>query len=480
MLVGNHSKKSIYMRRTTKFVCLSCLIIFQSCIKKGKVDAEFGNVPDRLKNVLVKIGSEKQTFSILTSQANTIVGKEGTIILIPKESIVDQDNNPVLDSVVIEIKEHFKLSDYLSSNLQTINNDSLLVTQGMVYISAKDRNGNELKIAKGATVRFEIPNPDYRNNPLIFIGKRDDSGSMNWNLPNEQTKTMVPLPIRFISKNKFPTECADFYGITRDTVNNQYYNYYGNVDEFENTLLATKEFQERFSWYCWKEILEIYVKNLDKNMWEIDEMVVQHLKKDSIERVEWSDNNPPPRVDGNPITKDQWSAHESLLESSKENSGRTIKAFKFFANQKLTKIDTTQLIDTTKIANLNSAFISYSAMDFGWVNVDYFYNDPLSIPIRLIAKTNFPTPLINLILKNKNVILSGIDKGNNEYWFTKSEDGYNKLPKGDTAIIIGIGIKQNEILFDKVEMIIGQQELVHLNLQSIQGEKLKEQLERLR
>jgi hypothetical protein len=468
------------MRQTIKFVCLSCLVILQSCIKKEKVDEEFGNVPYHLKNVLMKIGSEKQSFSILTSQANTIVGKGGTIILIPKESIVDQNNSPVLDSVVIEIKEHFNLIDYLSSNLQTISNDSLLVTQGMVYISVKDKNGNELKVAKGATIRFEIPNLDYRNNSLVFIGKRDDSGSMNWNLPNEQTKTMVPLPIRFISKNKFATECADFYGITRDTVNNQYYNYYGNVDEFENTLLATKEFQNRYSWYCWKEILEIYVKNLDKNMWEIDEMVVQHLKKDSIEMVEYSNNNPPPIVDGNPITKDQWSAHESLLESSKESSGRAIKLFKFFANQKLTKIDLTQLIDTTKIADLNSAFISYSAMDFGWVNVDYFYDDPQSIPIKLIAKTNVPAPLVNLILKNKNVILSGIDKGGNEYWFTKNEAGYNKLPKGDTAIIMAIGIKQNELLFDKVEVIIGQQEVVDLTLKSIQGEKLKEQLEKLR
>jgi hypothetical protein len=87
--------------------------------------------------------------------------------------------------------------------------------------------------------------------------------------------------------------------------------------------------------------------------------------------------------------------------------------------------------------------------------------------------------LINLILKNRNVILSGIDKGNNEYWFTKSEDGYNKLPKGDTAIVIGMGIVKNEILFDKVEVVIGQQEVINLTLKGINGTKLKEQLEKL-
>lgn len=472
-------KKIDYMNHITKFACLFVLIIFQSCIKKNRPGKEFGNIPEHLKNVLVEIGSEKQSFSILTSEANTIVGKEGTIILIPKGSIVDQNNNPVTDTVIVEVKEHFKLIDYLASNLQTISNDSLLVTQGMVYVSATDQNGNELKIAKGKTIRFEIPNSGYEHKPLIFIGQRDESGSINWSLPDEQTKTLVPFPIRFVSKNRFATECNDFYGITQDTVNNQYYDYYGNIDAFENTLLATKEFQDRFSWYCWKEILQIYINNLDKNMWEIDEMVVQHLRKDSIERVQWYRSNPPPRVDGNPITKDQWDAHKSLLESSKESLGRAIRTFEFFADQRLTKIDATQIIDTTKLANLNSALISYSAMNFGWVNVDYFYNDPQSVPVRMIAKTNVPSPLISLILKNRNVILSGIDKGNNEYWFTKSEDGYNKLPKGDTAIVIGMGIVKNEILFDKVEVVIGQQEVINLTLKGINGTKLKEQLEKL-
>ncbi|HTF22030.1 MAG TPA: hypothetical protein VK658_28310 [Chryseolinea sp.] len=275
------------MSHIIKFAFLVVLIIFQSCIQKNQVDKDFGNVPEQLKKVLVEIGSEKQSFSILTSQANTIVGKEGTIILIPKGSIVDQNNNPVYDSVIVEIKEHFKIIDYLASNLQTTSNDSLLVTQGMLFVSATDRNGNDLKIATGKTIRFEIPTSDYRHNPLIFIGQREDSGSMNWSLPDKQTKTMIPFPIRFISKNRFTTECNDYYGITLDTVNNRYYNYYRNIDEFENTLLATKEFQDRFSWYCWKEILPIYINNLDKNMWEIDEMVVQHLRKDSIESVQW-------------------------------------------------------------------------------------------------------------------------------------------------------------------------------------------------
>ncbi len=468
------------MKHITRLLGLLFIVFISSCAKEAKqVDNEFGNIPEKLKAELTNIGAKKQYFSIQTNQANTIVGKEGTIILIPKESIVDETGKLVTDSVIIELKEHFQLADYVLSNLQTVSNDSLLVSKGMVFVSAKDKNGKNLKIAEGKKIRFEIPMPNYKNNSEIFIGQRDDIGLINWELPEKQTKDLIPFPIRFISKNRFATECSDYYGITTDTINDQYYNYFGNIVDFENTLLATKEFRDRFSWYCWREILEIYIDNLEKNMWEIDELVVEHLKIDSARRVDEYLNTTPPIVHGNSVTSEQWRARAELIKMTKESCMWSIKTFEFFASQKLTKLDTTQLIDTTKIEDLNKAFISYSALDFGWVNVDYFYKDPNSKPVKLIAKTNEKTPLINLIIKNKNIILTGIDKGNNEYWFTKNENGYNKLPVGDTAIILGIGLVENDIVFDKKEVIIGEQEIIDLTLQKINNERLKSELEEL-
>jgi hypothetical protein len=48
--------------------------------------------------------------------------------------------------------------------------------------------------------------------------------------------------------------------------------------KFNNTLLATKEFEERLQIIfstCNKSILELYVQNMDKNMWEIDKMAAE-------------------------------------------------------------------------------------------------------------------------------------------------------------------------------------------------------------
>ena len=64
----------------------------------------------------------------------------------------------------------------------------------------------------------------------------------------------------------------------------------------------------------------------------------------------------------------------------------------------------------------------------------------------------------------------------NEYWFTKNEDGYNKLPKGEKATIIAIGINNLELLYGEKEIVIGESEIVNLEMIAISGNELKIEL----
>lgn len=55
-------------------------------------------------------------------------------------------------------------------------------------------------------------------------------------------------------------------------------------EKFQNTLISTKEFETRLKYIfrtCSKDILELYIKNLDKNLWEIDSLVAFSIKKES-------------------------------------------------------------------------------------------------------------------------------------------------------------------------------------------------------
>lgn len=53
-------------------------------------------------------------------------------------------------------------------------------------------------------------------------------------------------------------------------------------EQYQNTLIATKEFQARLRVIfktCDKALLELYINNLNKNLYEIDEMAAEHLKE---------------------------------------------------------------------------------------------------------------------------------------------------------------------------------------------------------
>ncbi len=439
---------------------------------------EYGNIPAKLIDSLQLISGVNQKFNLDNSKSNTLIGKKGTVILIPEKSIVDENGKNVKGKIIIELKENFTIKDFITSNLQTIHNEQILESEGMIFLSAKDKKGNKLKISKNSSIRIQIPQKSYRNDKKIFLGERKKDGLINWTKIEEPAKSLVPYPIKFISRNHFPTECCNFYGITKDTIKSDCFTYYGELSDFENTLLATKEFAERYQSTCWEEVIKLYIQNLDKNLWEIDEMVVKHFIKDSIKRVEFAINSVYPGPNGNPRTKDQIEAHQWLVNNAKENSHKDIELYKYFAAQKLTKIDKTKIIDTTKINNINSAIISYDAMNFGWINVDFFYDDPKATQMKLVAKSNQKAILMSLIINGRKVILSGTEHSPNEFWFTKNKNGYNKLPKGEKATIIAIGLNETDLLFAEKEIIIGDSEIEKLNLKAITIKNMKLRLEK--
>ena len=250
---------------------LSFIIAFSSCKTNTKGDltnAESGNIPTEFIDSLKSIGQEVQQNEIDPTKDNVIKGKNGTVIYISANSLVDEKGIPVSSKTIIELKEHYSIADYITSNLQTVHNNDILQTQGMIYFSAKKADGATVKIDKSKPIRIEFPVKEKIDEAKIFTGKRDEKGNLNWSEINEPSKYLIPYPIRFISQNRFPTECSNFYGITTDTIKNKYFNYYGDLSKFENTFLATREFKERYDVACWNEVLNNYINNHEKNLWE--------------------------------------------------------------------------------------------------------------------------------------------------------------------------------------------------------------------
>ena len=449
-------------------IILTFAIVLVSCNQEKKMNSEFGLFPTEFIDSLKTISIPLERFELNAKENNTIVAQNGTTLIISPNSFIDNDGN-IVTNVTIDIKENFEMSDFILSNLQTIHNDEILVSTGMIYLSATDKNGNELLLSENKKIRIQIPQNQLDKNSKIFLGKREEDGTINWANIEEPSKSLIPYPITFLAKIA-PWRC-----IESDIVN-VYEEKFKNNLEFENTLVATKEFTERVA--CDDEILEIYLNNLDKNLYEVDEMVVQHLIKDSTDYLNSWIFKEVPNPNGGPRTKAQKDAHEWLVNNANESFHNRINMFKGFAEQKLTKVDTTKIIDTTKIKDINQAFVSYNTSSLGWINVDIFYNDPKSEPIELIAKTNQEVQIINLILKGRNVILNGYEKGENQYSFTKDEEGYNRLPNGEKALITAIGYENGNLTFGKKEIILGKNKLEAIDMEKVSASELKEEIKK--
>ena len=484
-MVGQPIVHCYIMTQLYKLISLGLLILIfalYSC-KSDKLtissDPLFGNLPTQLVDTLKQIGQRIQVHEIDPTKDNIIVGDSGTRIFISANSIVNEQGKKILDKVKIELKENYTFADFITSNLQTVSNDKLLQTEGMIYFNATSVTDVNLTLDKGKPIRINFPVKGMNAGAKIFKGKRDKNGNINWEQAGDPIESLTPYPIRTLAPQAFG-ECPRDFGITSDK--KYYYEHNGksyltldSLSKYENTLLATREFRERYYNYCSPYLTNLYIKNLEKNMWEIDEMMVEYFIKDSTERVNLSKIKPQP-YNGKPVTKEQMEAYQWLLDKDKEYGRTMIEIYKMFAAQKLTKIDPTLKNDTSFIRAATTAFFAYDVLEFGWVNVDYIYKDPQAEKIKLIAKTNEKAYIITLILPNKKIILQGIQKSGNTYSFTKEQDGYNKLPKGEKGFIVCMSIVDGGLYFADKEIIIGKNETETLDLEEIDGEAVKAKL----
>ena len=259
--------------------------------------------------------SKSQNFTLDANADNVIEGESGTIIILPKGCFRNSKNEIVTTEIKLELAEALSIEEMLLSNLTTTSNGKPLITDGMIYVNAT-QNGEQLVIDKENPIHIEIPTDKKIPGMMVYRGVRDEIGEMNWIEPKELKNYLVPvdlsmldfLPEGFEEQLINTSPLPKYKNATQDVIDSLYYSLSNSLresrevkdesakgqllgsgicgvdpvavkiikgEEYQNTLISTREFEQRLQVIfktCDNYILEIYIKNIDRDLWELDSL----------------------------------------------------------------------------------------------------------------------------------------------------------------------------------------------------------------
>lgn len=179
----------------------------------SKNDNDHGKQNNRRVEIIIEKGSsddnilfekQAQIFSIATNKDTTLICAEGTIIKFKANSFVTAKAAKIItDTVKFSVKEFYKISDILLSNLSTTSNGQLLETAGMVYVTAT-ANGEDLKLKKGQSIEINFPTKQKETDMQLFSGTWEKEKPINWipqAMMQQEIFTVVEVMPKFSDNN---------------------------------------------------------------------------------------------------------------------------------------------------------------------------------------------------------------------------------------------------------------------------------------
>lgn len=251
---------------------------------------------------------------------------------------------------------------------------------------------------------------------------------------------------------------------------------------FNNTLIATHEFEKRLKHIfntCNKDILEIYVKNLDKNMWELDQMAADKLGSDSMMALVFK------KLAAEKLTNVKDAPEQAQLMSAyyetqlgkieNELGANKTKMLKLLADKQKVADSMTDAYQKLlwKREKYRMERYKFRWTDMGWVNID--------TPARIIVTGQGKTNELKLEVKVANgksydrvhvyTIYSDINSlyklntdDNELHYVGNSKDRTTCMKKGNKAYVIAVAYKGDNAWLGVKEYITGSTELINITV----------------
>lgn len=259
-------------------------------------------------------------------------------------------------------------------------------------------------------------------------------------------------------------------------------------EKYQNTLIATREFEARLKVIfktCDNRILEIYIKNLDKNLYELDEMAVKALDEFGQDQREDFERFAQQR-----LTKiKNADKYAELLRGYYQTQLANVKSELEQNQAKVRKalekqnIESENLIKDYKKLLFKREKFRMETYGFEWTNTGW-----INVDIGTVPKTWDEQPLEVAVNNGKSfdrvytyVIYESIKSlyrlntdDNEQFYVGNNQDKMMLMPKKERAIVIAIGYKSDMPSLAIQEFETGSKPKITVNLSSSDSEKVKQ------
>lgn len=275
-----------------------------------------------------------QTFTIQAGRDTVIETRGGIVLAVPANGFLDESGAPVTGPLSLVVKEALDAATVMRAGLSTMSGDQLLETGGMFFIDAR-KGEQRMRINPAAGIYAEVPADTIKPGMQLYSGKRLPDGKIDWVNPAPLEKDLVPVDI--LSLDFYPPHYLDslqtwgynsgdkkftdslYYSLAayfrarpiqepapnservEETITDsfvsasrvRFWDFYFDIcginpakiktiwsNTFQNTLLATREFEERLRLIHLSlnaGVFDLYINNLDKPISYIDSLAAMKV-----------------------------------------------------------------------------------------------------------------------------------------------------------------------------------------------------------
>lgn len=488
-----------------------------------------------------------QIFHIDAKKDTVLIGQKGTVLVFQQGSFLDSNESIVTGNINIELAEALTFDDMLLSNLTTTSGGQFLETDGMIYFNATSE-GKQLIVNPDKPVYIEIPSKERKFGMSVYKGIRDKNGNMDWINPTPIKNYLLPvdlftldfLPDGFAEAVEKEMPFRNYETANEKLIDSLYYSlyfetgneiieetlpnlgvketYYGNEtaserdslpldvkkspiygvdpaiikaiknEKFQNTLLATRQFEERLQKIfkiCRTDILDIYIHNLDKKLWELDSIVASMLDnniyQEDFEKFasqKWANIKEP-----NKNLKLLKRFYEKRLKTIKNQltnqRNKAVKAFnkKTKESKKLVK-EYQKLLDKREAYRMTG--YGFEMTSTGWLNIDrgiipkdWDYS-PLEF---IVSNTDTFDRVYAYVIYTSMKSLYRLNSADSKTFYVGNENRREMImPKAEKAVGFVIGYQNEQVFSELIELETNAQSELKFELKKTSDKEIKESL----